>query len=76
MALQPEYPQHLTSECKELLKRMLEPDVKQRITMEAISDDPWFTKNMPLAVVSTAGHIPCILPIKYKGYYRQNMGKI
>lgn len=38
---------HLTPECRNLLKQMLQPDPKQRIKMAEIMKDPWFLTHLP-----------------------------
>jgi len=35
---------HLTSECKDLLQRMLEKDPEKRISMKEIYNHPWIVK--------------------------------
>ena len=42
---EPEYPEYLSSEAKDLLKRMLDKDENTRITAQQILNHPWVTRN-------------------------------
>jgi serine/threonine protein kinase len=37
----------ISSECRDLLQRLLDPNPARRITMPQISQHPWFLQNLP-----------------------------
>jgi serine/threonine protein kinase len=40
-------PNYITSEVKDLINRMLQPNPVKRISMREIKDHPWYLKNLP-----------------------------
>ncbi|GMH37730.1 hypothetical protein BSKO_05603 [Bryopsis sp. KO-2023] len=41
------YPSHLSASCVDLLQHLLAPNPRDRITVEKIFENEWFTKNFP-----------------------------
>lgn len=42
----PKFPKEVSRECKDLIKRMLAKDAKDRITLEELKRHPWFLKSL------------------------------
>jgi [calcium/calmodulin-dependent protein kinase] kinase len=49
---EPEYPSHLSKECKHLLQRLMEKDPKKRITLAEMRQDPFITRNGQAHIMS------------------------
>ena len=47
----------LSSECRSLLDRIFEPDVKQRITVDEIMQHPWYLHSLPSQYQSQLQHL-------------------
>ena len=43
-------PKHVSSEARDLVKRILVKDINQRLTISQIMDHPWFNMNKPLCI--------------------------
>jgi serine/threonine protein kinase len=43
-------PKHVSPEARDLIKRILEKDINQRLTISQIKQHPWFSLNKPICV--------------------------
>jgi len=58
-------PQHLSQECKQLLEALLNPNPAERISIQSLKQDPWFTQGLPAAAFDMTAQCinrpsPCI----------------
>lgn len=55
-----EFPPHVrvSSECRDLLKRILVPDPLKRVTVDDIQQHPWYTKDLPPGVREMNDNLP------------------
>ncbi|XP_013381755.1 SNF-related serine/threonine-protein kinase [Lingula anatina] len=46
-------PQTLSEACQDLLRKLLEPNVKRRLTLSELMNHPWLTTDAPLLLITT-----------------------
>lgn len=65
------FPKPVSSDVQELLRRMLQPNPSQRMTLQQVATHPWFTTNLPsdLKILNSPSSMrtACLLKIKSLG---------